>query len=132
MSESESPKLSPAEWEVMKVLWEFGPSAARDVYSLLPDDCDWAYKTVKTLLSRLVAKEAVQFDQIGNSYLYRAAIDREVATRHEVQGVIGRLVGHAVSPVLAHFIEEAELSDNEIAELKRQLDKKRRRRQGKK
>lgn len=132
MSDSQSPKLSAAEWEVMKVLWDSGPSAARDVYAELPDDCDWAYKTVKTLLSRLVAKEAVEFDQIGNSYLYRAAIDRELATRHEVQGVIGRLMGGAFSPVLAHFIQEAELSDVEIAELKRQLDQKRRGQQGKK
>lgn len=132
MSASESPKLSAAEWEVMKVLWDAGPSAARDVYAQLPDDCDWAYKTVKTLLSRLVAKEAVEFDQIGNSYLYRAAVDREVATRDEVKGVIGRLMGEAFSPVLAHFIDEAELSDVEIAELKRQLDEKRRRQRGKK
>ena len=52
------------------------------------EDQEWAYKTVKTLLSRLVAKEAIEYDQIGNSYLYRAAVDRDVATRREVRGVI--------------------------------------------
>ncbi len=67
--------LSPAEWEIMKVFWDLGPMAARDVYAALPRDCSWAYKTVKTLLSRLVAKEALAYDQIGNSYLYRPAVD---------------------------------------------------------
>ena len=129
---SDWPGLSPAEWEVMKVLWEMGPCAARDVYARLPGDCDWAYKTVKTLLSRLVAKQAVAFDQIGNSYLYRAAVDRDAATRHEVRGVFGRLISEAFSPVLAHFIEEADLTDDEIKDLKRQLDEKRRRQTGKK
>lgn len=117
--------LSPAEWEVMKVLWERGPLAARDVYAALPDELDWAYKTVKTLLSRLVAKEAVAYDQIGNSYLYRPAVAREQMIRQEVRSVFDRVMGEMVSPVLAHFIDEADLTDDEIRALKRKLDAKR-------
>ena len=132
MTEPNFPAISATEWEVMKVLWESGPCAARDVYALLPDDCDWAYKTVKTLLSRLVAKEAVAYDQIGNSYLYRPAVSREDATRQEVRGVFGRLMSAAFAPVLAHFIEEAELSDAEIRDLKKQLENKRKGRVSKK
>ena len=79
--ENTPPGLSAAEWEVMKILWDHGPLAARDVYARLPKRRGWAYKTVKTLLSRLVAKEALAYDQIGNSYLYRAAVDRDVTTR---------------------------------------------------
>ena len=132
MSKSELPGLSPAEWEVMKVLWESGPSAARDVFALLPQDKDWAYKTVKTLLSRLVAKGAVEYDQVGNSYLYRAAVDRDKATRQEVSSVVQRVMSEAVSPVLAHLIEQSDFSEIEIKELKQKLDQKRRSRKGKK
>jgi BlaI family transcriptional regulator, penicillinase repressor len=120
-----APSLSPAEWEVMKVLWDTGPLAARDVYKRLPSGHAWAYKTVKTLLSRLVAKGALAYDQIGNSYLYRSAIDREHATRQEVRSVFQRVISEACSPVLAHFIEEADLSDEDIRELKQLLDQKR-------
>lgn len=119
------PPLAPAEWEVMKILWEHGPLAARDVFARLPKQRGWAYKTVKTLLSRLVAKKALAYDQVGNSYLYRVAVDREAATRQEVRSVFQRLIGEACSPVLAHFIDEAELSDAEIRQLKRLLDEKR-------
>jgi len=119
------PGLSAAEWEVMKILWDHGPLAARDVYARLPKRRGWAYKTVKTLLSRLVAKEALAYDQIGNSYLYRAAVDRETTTRREVRSVFERLISEACSPVLAQFIDEADLSDAEIRELKRRLDEKR-------
>jgi BlaI family transcriptional regulator, penicillinase repressor len=117
--------ISPAEWEVMKVIWDHGPLAARDVYARLPDRRGWAYKTVKTLLSRLVAKEAVAYDQVGNSYLYRAAADRDAMTRREVRSVFQRLISAACSPVLAQFIDEADLSDAEILALKRRLDDKR-------
>ena len=117
--------LTPAEWEVMKTLWDHGPLDARGVYAALSDDRQWAHQTVKTLLSRLVAKEAVSFDQVGNSYLYRAAAPREEVTRQEVQTVFDRIVGNAVSPVLAHFLDEADLSDEEIRQLQKLLKEKR-------
>ncbi len=117
--------LSPAEWEIMKIIWERGPSAARDVYAALPEGHQWAYKTVKTLLSRLVAKEALDYDQIGNSYLYRSAVAQDQMTRQEVRSVFSRIVSGTVSPVIAHLIEEADLSDKEIEQLRKTLADKR-------
>ena len=117
--------ISPAEWEVMKVLWQHGKLAARDVFAALPEDSDWAYKTVKTLLSRLVAKEAIAYDQIGNSYLYRAVADEDDLCRQEVRSVFDRIARGALSPVLAHFIDEADLSDEEIEDLQQRLANKR-------
>ncbi len=73
--------LSNAEWEIMKIFWDLGPLAARDVFAALPGGHGWAYKTVKTLLSRLVAKGALTYEQIGNSYLYQPAVDRQNMTR---------------------------------------------------
>ena len=75
-TDADRPALSPAEWEVMKTLWEQGPLDARSVFKALADEREWAYQTVKTLLSRLVAKGAVEYDQVGNSYLYRPAVPR--------------------------------------------------------
>lgn len=129
MSQYENqPALSPAEWEVMKTLWDNGPLDARGVFAALPSGHEWAYQTVKTLLSRLVAKGAADFDQVGNSYLYRAAVPRDQMTRQEVRSVFERVVGAAVSPVLAHFIDEADLTADDIRELQRILDEKRKRR----
>lgn len=125
-AETDPPALSPAEWEIMKTLWDHGPLAARDVFARLPDPRGWAYKTVKTLLSRLVAKNAVAYDQIGNSYLYRPAVDRDSATKQEVRSVFQRMVSQAFAPVLTQFIDEADLSDADIKQLKRKLDEKRR------
>ncbi len=117
--------LAPAEWEVMKVLWDQGPAAARDIFAALPKENAWAYKTVKTLLARLVAKGAVVYEQVGNSYLYRPAVAREQMTLQEVRGLFRRIQGLALSPLLANFIEEAELSDDEIQHLRQLLEEKR-------
>ena len=48
------PRLSEMEWEIMKPLWQHGPMAARNIYDEVPDRYGWAYKTVKTMLARLV------------------------------------------------------------------------------
>jgi BlaI family penicillinase repressor len=129
-SADKRPALSPAEWEVMKTLWDQGPLDARGVFAALADEREWAYPTVKTLLSRLVAKGAAEYDQVGNSYLYRPSVPRAEMTRQEVRSVFERVMGAAVSPVLAHFIDEAELSEDDIRELQRLLDEKRRKRPG--
>lgn len=119
-----SPVVSPAEWEIMKVLWEHGELAARDVCAALPEDLNWAVKTVKTLLSRLVAKGAIAYDQIGNSYLYRAVADETTLSRQEVQTLFQRLARRTISPAIAHFINEADLSQAEIKSLRETLDRK--------
>ena len=74
MSDKQQPiNLAPTEWEVMKILWDRGPLAARDVFAALPPEIEWAYKTVKTLLARLVAK--------GPSSTSRLAIRISIARR---------------------------------------------------
>jgi len=119
------PSISTAELEVIKTLWDHGALAARDVFTALPADHGWAYKTVKTLLARLVAKGAVTYDQIGNSYLYRAAVSREQVTRRELKGFVERVLEGSLLPIL-HFIEGSrELSAAELAQLEHLLQKKR-------
>lgn len=112
------PSISHAEWEVIKTLWDRGPLAARDVFSALPPDHGWAAKTVKSLLARLVAKGAVAYEQVGNSYLYRAVYSREQVTREEVKGFVARVLEGSLVPLLAHFIEERDLSEDELARLR--------------
>lgn len=118
------PAISNAEWEVMKVLWDDGPMAARDVFAALPSGHGWAYKTVKTLLSRLAAKGAISYEQIGNSYLYRAAYSRNQVTRREVRGFVRRVLDGSSFSLLTRFIEDQDLSSDEIAQLQHLLGEK--------
>ena len=66
----------------------------------------------------------VEYKQIGNSYLYWAKQSRDQMTRKEVKGFLDRVMDGAFSPFLANFIEESDLSKEEIARLKRILSEK--------
>lgn len=112
-------KLSELEWEILKPLWEHGPMAAREVYERVRDRNPWAYKTVKTMLARLVAKGALAYDEVGNSYLYRAAVTREEMTDTATRSFIARLFDGALRPFAANFA--ASVSDAELRVLQEEL-----------
>jgi BlaI family penicillinase repressor len=114
-----APRISELEWEIMKPLWEKGEMAARDIFQNISPERQWAYKTVKTMLSRLVKKGAIVYDQVGNSYLYRAAYSREEITRAATGSFIHRVFDGALRPFLAHFIEH--VSPEELSVLKAEL-----------
>lgn len=118
------PSISQAEWEVMTALWDHGTLAARDIFAMLPEGHGWAYKTVKTMIARLVAKGAVSYEQVGNSYLYRAVYSREQVTKKEVKGFVDRVLGGSLIPVLSYFIEDKDLSDEEVEGLRDLLKKR--------
>jgi BlaI family transcriptional regulator, penicillinase repressor len=120
------PTISDAEWEVMNVLWESSPQTANQVVEALAGKKNWNPRTVKTLLNRLVKKKALGFEAVGKSYLYRPAIAREQCLRSEARSFVDRVFGGAAGPMIAYFVQNTRLSDEEIAELKRILSEKKR------
>ncbi len=99
------PVVSPSEWEILEVIWKHGSRAARDVYAELQSEKNWDIKTVRTLLARLVEKGALEYDQIGNSYLYRAVYTREQSICGEVRNVANRILDGSISALFAAFLK---------------------------
>ncbi len=119
------PRISEAEWDVMKVLWAKGAcSAAEIVAALIGIDPDRHPKTIKTYLGRLTAKKAVAFRKEGRGYLYRPLVAEHECVKAVADSFLKRVFGGAVKPMLAHFVEHKQLSSEEIEDLKRMLDKR--------
>jgi BlaI family transcriptional regulator, penicillinase repressor len=118
------PRISDAEWQVMKVLWGESPLTANSVADLLADSTTWSPRTVKTLINRLVAKGALGFTKDGRTYHYRPLLDEADCIRAERRSFVRRVYDGAVTPMLANFIQEEDLTSDDIAELKRILNRK--------
>lgn len=118
------PRISDAEWEIMKVLWAKSPAAASDVIATLRDNKTWKEKTIKTLLSRLLQKGVISFEQINRVYYYSPVLGEEECKRTERQSFLQRVYGGALKPMLVHFLQEEKLSAKEIEELKNILAEK--------
>ena len=112
-----SERISDAEHAVMEVLWEEAPLAASDVAGRVDPARGWSARTVKTLLSRLLAKGAIVHEEEGRRYLYRPAIAREVFVERESEKLLDRMFGGRVTPLVAHLAERNRLSPEDIEEI---------------
>src|SRR5688572_5718317 len=121
------PAISDAEWDVMKVVWDHGPLTSGDVVKRLADEKHWKPRTVKTLLSRLVQKGAVAAAEDDGRFTYTAKVARDLLARREAKSFLSRVFDGAVAPALVHLIQESELSQEQIRELKKVLEREARR-----
>jgi BlaI family penicillinase repressor len=118
------PRISEAEWVVMRVLWSQGGLTAKEIVQELKGRVSWNPRTIRTLINRLLNKRALRFDKEGREYRYSAAVSEEQCTRYERLSFLGRVYKGATKPMLAAFLEEAKLSKKDIAELKAILEEK--------
>ena len=115
MGQKPSERISDAELAVMEVLWEQSPLTATQVSGRVASRRDWSLATVKTLLSRLVTKNAIGHHLDGRRFLYSPAIEREPYVADESLRFVGRLFGGKLSPLFAQLAEGEKLDDDDIA-----------------
>ncbi|MCE5230465.1 BlaI/MecI/CopY family transcriptional regulator [bacterium] len=119
------PKISEAEWQVMKVVWAKKNPTTNDVVDALTPTTAWKPKTIMTMLKRLVDKGALGFEQKGRIYEYFPKVGEAECEKAESRSFIQRVYGGSLKPMLSHFIEDKSLSKAEIEELKKILEQKR-------
>ena len=120
----EIPKISEAEWEVMKIIWGESPRTSNQIIESLESTKDWKPKTIKTLISRLVSKNALGFKEEGRKYLYYPLVNENECIRAENQTFLSKVYNGAIKNMLVSFLKESELSKEDIEDLKRILDER--------
>ncbi len=120
-----TPRISEAEWEVMKVLWNNSLATANDVVNALSGKTVWKRETIRTLINRLVQKKALGFQKKGRQYHFFALVSEEESIRAETRSFLRRFHGGSIEPVLAAFVKEEKLSPQKIARLRQILDQAR-------
>lgn len=112
-----APRISDSELRLLHVLWAESPLGASEIAERLPGELGWSQTTVKTLLSRLVAKGALEAEPQGRRYLYRPLVERETVAAGQAGGLVDRLFGGRVSPLVAQLAEQREIDPDDLAEL---------------
>nr|WP_275668362.1 BlaI/MecI/CopY family transcriptional regulator [Parerythrobacter lutipelagi] len=110
-------RISEAEHAVMEVLWERSPLTAAEVCEAVCEARDWSMPTVKTLLSRLVAKNAVATAPDGRRFLYTPVLAKADYIGTESRRLVDRLFAGRAAPLFAHLAEREALSEKDIDEM---------------
>ncbi len=111
-------RISAAESQIMEALWRRGPLGAEDIVAEVGVAQGWGDATVKTLINRLLKKRALSSERVEGRTRYRALIDRADYVTEESQGLLDRLFGGELTPLVTHWVTRRALSADEIARLK--------------
>ncbi len=116
-------ELSPAELEVLAILWEGGPFTVREALDRLRErGRKIAYNTVLTFLTRLEQKGYVASDKSGMAYVYRARVSRERVSTSRLRALIRTMYGGAAAPLVLQLMQQERFTPEELAQLQRLID----------
>ena len=120
---SSPPRISEAEWKVMKIFWAAGEATLREAVTKLEGETDWKPRTVQSLIRRLVQKGALGINKNDTrEFRYAPAVSREDCQHEESRSFLGKVFDGRLTPFVAGLVENEELSREEIENLRRVLD----------
>jgi BlaI family penicillinase repressor len=124
MAKSKRPAMSPAETEVLRLVWQCQEATVQQVYDALPATRKVAYVTVATLLRRLERKGYLRHRVRGKAFLYVPAAKKEDVVRRTISDLVERLFGGNPVPLMQHLAQHSGITDADIERLKKLAKKK--------
>ena len=119
--EKNIPRISDAEWQVMKVLWKKSPLTAAEIIEKIIPETKWSRKTVHTLIRRLVQKKVLGVKKY-NPYMYFPLLEEKLCIKEETKTFLEKVYNGSLQLLMANFLKNEKLSKQEIKELKELLD----------
>jgi BlaI family penicillinase repressor len=118
-----TPNITDAEWAVLQQLWDQGPATVRQLTDILyPKGGASEYATVHKLLERLEGKECVRAERSGSPFRFAAVVARDDLIGHQLEGLVDKLCGGSLQPVLLNLIRARRLTPAELRELRTLVD----------
>jgi len=120
-------QISNSEKILMDVLWmsssKSHPLSAKQIIERIDTKLDWHDKTVKTLLNRLLKKQAISFCKEGRGYLYYPILKESEYVNEASEHFLSRVFNGSVSSLVASFAKQEKLTEKDLAELKSLINK---------
>lgn len=114
----EIPQISEAEYEVMKIVWEYEPISTPEVVEKVMEIIDWKPNTIQTMLTRLVKKKALQTRKDGRVFVYTSLVQQHEYVEQKSKLFLKQFFNGTLNSMVLNFIENDQLSKEDINELK--------------
>ena len=114
-------QISHSEKTLMDSLWQSSPQSAKQIIETIDPALQWHEKTIKTLLNRLLKKEAIGFNKQGREYLYYPLLNENEYVESASNSFLQRVFNGSVSSLVASFAKQEKLSAKDISDLKQLL-----------
>ncbi len=113
--------LTNREEEIMELFWMKGALFVKEIIDELEEPKPH-YNTISTIVRGLEEKGFVDHEQFGNTYRYFAVISREEFSKTTIKNMVGKYFNKSYTSLVSMFVEEENISLEEIKELIRQVE----------
>ena len=101
----------------MELLWSNNSLAAKDIARIIKEYIGWEKNTTYTVIKRLIDKGAVTREDPG--FICRANVSKKEIQIIETKVLLDKLYNGSITEFITSYLSEQNLSDKDIAELKR-------------
>lgn len=122
MGKQGASQLTEVELQILKILWELGPSPVRDVHARLNAEKGTNYSTSVKMLSVMLEKGLVKRDESASPLIWRAAVTRNSTGKRMVKDLVDKVYDGAAMSLVLHALKSAKASTEELGEVRRLLD----------
>ena len=130
MSRPRSEHPTPGELEVLQIIWRLGSCTVRQVLDELNQVRPRAYTSVMSLLNVMTDKKLLRRKPQGRAFLYSALVEEQPTLREMVGDLVERAFGGSAELLVAHALEQTDLSKQQLDEIHRMIDEYRSRKEG--
>lgn len=116
---------TPAELEILKVLWDRGePATVRDVAEVVNREAESprAYTSVMSLMNVMAEKGLLRREPQGRAFIYEPAAPRETTLSSLLGETLKRVYSGSASLLVAHLLDQSKPSGAELDQIRSLLD----------
>ena len=117
-----STQPTEVELQILRILWELGPSPVREIHSRLNAEKGTNYSTTVKMLSVMLEKGLAKRDESASPHIYRAAMTRDAAGKRFLREIVEKVYDGATMSLVLHALKSANASHQELQEVRRLLD----------
>ena len=122
MAKARAIQPTDVELQILKVLWELGPSPVREIHARLNADKGTNYSTTVKMLSIMLDKKLVKRDENASPHIYRPALSRETAGKRMLSDLVEKVYDGAAMSLVLQALASTPATKDEIDEVRRLLD----------
>lgn len=122
MSPAEGPLPTSSELEILRVIWQRGPSTVREVYKTLEQEREIGYSTVLKFMQIMTDKGSLVRDERVRPQIYRAARPQRHIQQGIVRDLVSRAFGGSAASLAMHALSDKKASADERRQIRELLD----------
>jgi predicted transcriptional regulator len=119
------PRPTEAELEILRALWERGPSTVRQVHEAIAAARETGYTTTLKLMQIMADKGLVTRDESSRTHIYTPRVSQESTQQQLVTDLVTRAFGGSAAELVLRALSSHTASDEELAEIRKLIDEER-------